>query len=234
MFQAAGEHPAGMRFNAPGATTGRGLLPRSERLPRWVDRSKIRRAFEAARVAIERDDWARAIRSLQLVTRATRTWGGPALVEAYQRQGHLDLATRKVEEVITHKGAEGMPLQTCDQLAQRLEESGDFDRALEMLELIRDHDATWPNVATRIEGLRKRRSGNQQAVSGAPEPPASDPFGEAHLKCWRSSAGAGWESSSRPATAAWGVASPSSACRTACVTRRPWSSSCARRAPPPR
>jgi serine/threonine protein kinase len=49
-----------------------------------------------------------------------------------------------------------------------------------VLELIRNRDATWPNIATRIEGLRKRRSDDQQSVASGPKPPlAADPFGEA-------------------------------------------------------
>jgi len=185
MFQAAGEHvQAGDSFQRAGRhDEAADSYREAGDLPRWIESlEKSGRPFEAAQIAIEREDWGRAIRSLQLVTASDAEYleAAKLLVEAYQRQGHLDLATRKVEEVVANKGAESMPLETCDQLAHRLEEGGDFDRALDVLELIRNHDATWPNVATRIEGLRKRRSGSQPAVSGAgPVLAASDPFGEA-------------------------------------------------------
>jgi tRNA A-37 threonylcarbamoyl transferase component Bud32 len=185
MFQAAGEHvQAGDSYQRAGRhDEAADSYREAGDLPRWVESlEKSGRPFEAAKVAIEREDWARAIRSLQLVTATDAEYleAAQLLVEAYQRQGHLDLATRKVEEVVANKGAESMPLETCDQLAHQLEDSGDFDRALDVLELIRSHDATWPNVATRIEGLRKRRSGNQSSASGsAGVPAASDPFGEA-------------------------------------------------------
>jgi serine/threonine-protein kinase len=185
MFQAAGEHvQAGDSFQRAGRhDEAADSYREAGDLPRWIESlEKSGRPFEAAQIAIEREDWGRAIRSLQLVTASDAEYleAAKLLVEAYQRQGHLDLATRKVEEVVANKGAESMPLETCDQLAHRLEEGGDFDRALDVLELIRNHDATWPNVATRIESLRKRRSGSQQAVSGAGAVlAASDPFGEA-------------------------------------------------------
>jgi tRNA A-37 threonylcarbamoyl transferase component Bud32 len=185
MYQAAGEHGrAGESFQRAGLHDEAALSYREAGdLPRWVESlEKSGRPFEAAKIAIERQDWARAIRSLQLVTPADAEYLEAArlLVDAYLRQGHLDLATRKVEEAINAKGVEAIPLDTCDRLARRLEEGGDFERALDLLELIRRHDATWPNVATRIEALRKRRSGSQNALSGAPAaPPALDPFGEA-------------------------------------------------------
>jgi serine/threonine protein kinase len=73
-----------------------------------------------------------------------------------------------VKEILEKKGEEHAPIEACDRLATRLEESGDFDLALEMLEIIRAHDATYAGVATRIEELRKRRSGETQ--SGAQTP----------------------------------------------------------------
>ena len=71
-------------------------------------------------------------------------------------------AARKLEEIISTKGADRVPIEVCDGLATKLEEHADFDRALDMLEIVRRRDATYPNVATRIESLRKRRSKNQR------------------------------------------------------------------------
>ncbi len=185
MFQAAGEHVrAGDTFQRAGRhDEAADSYREAGDLPHWVESlEKSGRPFEAAQVAIERNDWGRAIRSLQLVTANDAEYVDAArlLVEAYEREGHLDLATRKVEEVVASKGAESVPIESCDRLARRLEESGDFDRALDVLELIRTRDATWPNVATRIEGLRKRRSGSQHSLAGGTKPPAAaDPFVEA-------------------------------------------------------
>jgi tetratricopeptide (TPR) repeat protein len=172
MFQAAGEHlQAGESFQRAGRhDEAADSYREAGDVGRWVESlEKSGRYFEAAQIAIQHDDWARAIRSLQLVTPGNPEYLDAAklLVEAYQRQGHLDLATRKVEEVISNQGPESLPLETCDQLAHRLEAGGEFDRALDVLELIRNQDATWPNLATRIEGLRKRRSGSQPSPAGA-------------------------------------------------------------------
>jgi tetratricopeptide (TPR) repeat protein len=180
MFQAAGEHTqAGDSFQRAGRhDEAADSYREAGDVPRWVESlEKSGRPFEAARIAIQHDDWGRAIRCLQLVTNTDAEYleAGRLLVEAYQRQGHLDLATRKLEEVIANRGPESMPLESCDQLAHRLEAGGDFDRALDVLELIRNQDATWPNVATRIEALRKRRSGSQSspAVAGMVSTPAA-------------------------------------------------------------
>ncbi len=185
MFQAAGEHVrAGDSYQRAGRhDEAADSYREAGDLPRWVEAlEKSGRPYQAAQVAIERGDWGRAIRSLQLVTASDAEYVDAArlLVEAYEREGHLDLATRKVEEVVASKGADSVPIESCDRLARRLEETGDFDRALDVLELIRTRDATWPNVATRIEGLRKRRSGNQHSTAGAAQAPAAgNPFGEA-------------------------------------------------------
>jgi tRNA A-37 threonylcarbamoyl transferase component Bud32 len=185
MFQAAGEHVrAGDSFQRAGRhDEAADAYREAGDLPRQVESlEKSGRPYEAAQIAIERGDWGRAIRSLQLVTTSDAQYVDAArlLVEAYEREGHLDLATRKVEEVVASKGADSVPMESCDRLARRLEDSGDFDRALDVLELIRNRDATWPNVATRIEGLRKRRSGNQHSTAGGVQGAvATNPFGEA-------------------------------------------------------
>jgi tRNA A-37 threonylcarbamoyl transferase component Bud32 len=123
--------------------------------------------FEAARAAIERDEWGRAIRSLQLVSAQDDSYleAAEMLIDAYQREGHLDLAAAKIKEVVDNRGDQHAPLEATDRLARQLEESDDVDTALEMLEIIRGRDATYPNVASRIEDLRKRRSVERGAVT---------------------------------------------------------------------
>jgi tetratricopeptide (TPR) repeat protein len=137
---------------------------------RWVEALERHGApFRAAQVAIEHEDWGRAIRCLEQVSAHDPHYAEAAemLVDAYQQQGHLDLAVRKIEELVARKGRDHAPLPLCDKLAGLLEESGDYDRALDVLELIRCRDATWPSLATRIEELRKRRSRERSADSGA-------------------------------------------------------------------
>jgi tetratricopeptide (TPR) repeat protein len=131
---------------------------------KWVSSlERMGAAFEAAQVSLERDDWGRAIRSLQLVPHDDPDYVSAAnlLVDAYDREGHLDLATQKIDEIIQNHGADQVPIETCDRLAEQLERGGEYERALDMLEVVRRRDATYPNLATRIEGIRKRLSKEQ-------------------------------------------------------------------------
>jgi tRNA A-37 threonylcarbamoyl transferase component Bud32 len=137
-------------------------------------------AFEAAQVSIERDDWGRAIRSLQLVTYDDPDYPAAAnlLVDAFVREGHLDLAAQKIDEIVRNHGADRVPIETCDSVAAQLADGGEYERALDLLEIVRSRDATYPNLATRIEGLRKRLSNEQntQPVDGADSGSASAVF----------------------------------------------------------
>jgi len=135
-------------------------------------------AFEAAEVSIENDDWGRAVRSLQLVPIDDPDYANASnlLIDAYLREGHLDLAAAKIDEIIRNVGLETVPIEACDGLAGRLEETGEFERALEMLEIVRNRDATYPNLATRIECLRKRLS-NSSSSGTAPATATGDAFG---------------------------------------------------------
>jgi tetratricopeptide (TPR) repeat protein len=131
---------------------------------KWITSlERMGAAFEAAEVSIERGDWGRAIRSLQLVPHDDEDYvaAGNLLVDAYLREGHLDLAAQKIDEIIQVHGADHVPIEKCDSLAEQLEEGGEFERALDMLEIVRRRDATYPDVATRIESLRKRLSRGQ-------------------------------------------------------------------------
>jgi serine/threonine-protein kinase len=127
-------------------------------------------------VAIDHDDWGRAIRSLQLVPESDPAYitATDLLIDAYQRAGHLDMALHKCEELVNHQGIEQAPLESCERLATLLEESEEFERSLSVLEVMRQRDASYPNVATRIEELRKRVS--QEATTGT-TPAFTDVFG---------------------------------------------------------
>jgi serine/threonine-protein kinase len=137
---------------------------------KWISSlERMGAAFEAAQVSLERDDWGRAIRSLQLVSHDDPDYVSAAnlLVDAYDREGHLDLATQKIDEIIEKHGADQVPIETCDRIAEQLEQTGEYERALDMLEVVRRRDATYPNLATRIEGIRKRLS-KEQTTQGVP------------------------------------------------------------------
>jgi tRNA A-37 threonylcarbamoyl transferase component Bud32 len=144
---------------------------------RWVEAlEKAGDPFEAAKVALEHGDQCRAIRSLQLLGPSDSDYVEAAnlLVDVLQKEGHLDMAQEKIEQVIRSQGAESVPLETCDRLAKLLEDGEQYQRALDMLDIIRRRDATYPNIATRIEDLRKRC--RQQASKPSA---ASVPGGEA-------------------------------------------------------
>jgi tRNA A-37 threonylcarbamoyl transferase component Bud32 len=132
--------------------------------------------LDAARVAIDHDDWGRAIRSLQLVTESDPAYitATQLLIDAFQRAGHLDMALSKTEELVNSQGIELVPLESCDRLATLLEEAEEFERSLSVLEVMRRRDAGYPNVATRIEELRKQI--HQEATTGT-QPPVADLFG---------------------------------------------------------
>jgi len=130
----------------------------------WINAlERMGSAFEAARISIENGDRRRAIRSLQLVPYDDPNYAKAAnlLVDAYLGEGHVDLAAQKIDEVVRNSGPEGVSLAACDSLADQLEAQGEYERALEMLEIVNHQDATYPNLATRIEGLRKRLSAEQ-------------------------------------------------------------------------
>jgi len=122
--------------------------------------------FEAAELCVEQSDWTRAVRNLQHVAP-----GDPRYLEAcriqancYEQLGDPELEARKLEEAVRSAGPEGVPLDVQARLAQALERSGEFERALARYEEIRARDATFPNVFTRIEALRKKLSAERSAT----------------------------------------------------------------------
>ncbi len=135
---------------------------------KWIEvLEKSGDPYQAARVALDKGEDSRAIRSLQLVGPQDQDYiqAGNLLVEVLEREGHIDMAVEKVEEIIRTRGADQVPLETCDRLASLLEKNGQHERAIDVLDIIRRRDATYPNVATRIEELRKKHKDG----SGGPE-----------------------------------------------------------------
>ena len=141
---------------------------------------KCGKPFEAARVSIENCDRPRAIRSLQKVTQADSHYLEAAniLAEAYQDEGHIDLAISTIEQIVAFRGEETVPLNHCDRLAGLLEEARQYEKAIGVLEVIRSRDLGYPGVATRIEELRKHVTGNPTVAGVAQSKPNADAFGD--------------------------------------------------------
>jgi tRNA A-37 threonylcarbamoyl transferase component Bud32 len=116
--------------------------------------------LRAAALASEIDDRARAIRLLQQIGPQDPDFGRAAelLVLAFEQEGHHDLAARQLERrlelLAPGESAPALELH----LAELLEETGEYGRALEVLQALREREPTWPNVASRIETLRKKLS----------------------------------------------------------------------------
>ncbi|MEZ4283055.1 MAG: protein kinase [Myxococcota bacterium] len=116
--------------------------------------------LRAAVLASEIDDRARAIRLLQRIGPQDPDFGRAAelLVLAFEQEGHLDLAARQLERrlELLAPGESAPELEL--HLAELLTETQEFGRALEVLQALREREPTWPNVASRIETLRKKLS----------------------------------------------------------------------------
>jgi tetratricopeptide (TPR) repeat protein len=119
------------------------------------------RDFEAASLAYQ-DHRPRAIRLLQRVEETDDDFREACglLAEAFETEEHYDLAAGKLEEYIAtfqreHAYATG---DTYARLAELWEQAGHLERSLEVLEDLRRREPTFPNIAARIESLRKQRS----------------------------------------------------------------------------
>jgi tRNA A-37 threonylcarbamoyl transferase component Bud32/Tfp pilus assembly protein PilF len=123
--------------------------------------------FQAAQISIDHDDWSAAIRSLQQVPESDPEYIAAThlLIDAYEKGGHMDLALHKAEQLVDRDGYDDAPLEACDRLAHLLEEDGEFERSLGLLEIVRQRDTEFPNVQTRIEDLKKRL--NEDAPTGS-------------------------------------------------------------------
>ncbi len=129
--------------------------------------------FDGARVALEAGDRAQSIRLLQQVGRNDPTYPEACiqLVEALEAEGHVDLAAAKLEEFIKTTGASGASPELHSHLAELLVEAEEHARALEVLEGLREREPTHPNIASRIESLRKIISGRRLEDDGAGSKP---------------------------------------------------------------
>ncbi len=131
---------------------------------KWIDALERSGAvFDAAKLAVEHQDQSRSIRLLQQIQpeHPNHVLACEMLAAAYLREGHRDLAARKLEERIAAVPPDETPTDVHWQLASLLEQDGEFDRALGVLQGLRERDPTYPNIATRIEGLRKKQSARE-------------------------------------------------------------------------
>jgi tetratricopeptide (TPR) repeat protein len=126
--------------------------------------------LQAAGQAAEIDDRARAIRLLQQIAPQHPDYGRACelLVLAFEQEGHLDLAAHQLERRLEFMNSDESSPQLVFHLAELLEELGEDERALDVLEILRDREPTYPKVATRIEGLRKKLSESFRQHPSAP------------------------------------------------------------------
>ena len=116
--------------------------------------------FEAAKLAIEHDQRPRAIRLLQRVEPTDPDFREACslLAEAFETEGHYDLAAAKLDEFIATFRPAHATSEPYSRLAELWEQAGHLERALDVLEDLRRREPTFPNIAARIELLRKQRS----------------------------------------------------------------------------
>ena len=116
--------------------------------------------FDAAKIALENDRRPRAMRLLQCIAPDDEDYAEASwlLTLAFEREGHFDLAAQQLEQHISTFHPGSAPAEKYSRLADLFENSGALERALEVLEDLRRREPTFPDVATRIELLRKQRS----------------------------------------------------------------------------
>jgi tetratricopeptide (TPR) repeat protein len=137
--------------------------------------------FEAANLAIEHDQRPRAIRLLQRVEPTDEDFREACglLAEAFETEGHYDLAAGKLDEFIATFRPAHATGETYSRLAELWEQAGHPERALDVLEDLRRREPTFPNIAARIELLRKQRSASGHLFKSAGR--ASDGFATAFV-----------------------------------------------------
>jgi tRNA A-37 threonylcarbamoyl transferase component Bud32 len=115
--------------------------------------------FQAARLATDHADRARAIKLLQqiLPDHPNYTEACLMLTDALETEGHVDLAARKLEERV-QRGGDVITPDLLSRLAQLWEKANEPGRALDVLEKLRTDEPTWPDLSTRIDALRRRLS----------------------------------------------------------------------------
>lgn len=152
----------------------------------WINALEKRgQVFQAATLALENGQRSRAIRLLQLIGHddaefAEASW---LIVGAFEREGHFDLAAQKLEQHIASHPRRNAPADRYSKLAELHESAGNLERSLEVLEDLRQREPTYPNIASRIELLKKQRSAADRlgrASAGNPIPDTPTEFVSAY------------------------------------------------------
>ncbi len=134
---------------------------------KWISALERRgRVFEAAQVALENGRRPRAIRLLQCIPAEDQDYAEASaqLADAFEVEGHFDLAAKRLEDYIgTFPMGQG-PADKYARLATLFENAGHIERAISVLEELRRQEPTYPNVASRIEVLRKQLSGDDRGA----------------------------------------------------------------------
>jgi tetratricopeptide (TPR) repeat protein len=130
-------------------------------IDRWLTAlERCGHVFEAAQLAIDHQQRPRAIRLLQRVEHTDPDFREACslLAEAFETEGHYDLAAGKLDEYIATFRPAHATGDTYSRLSELWEQAGHYERALDVLEDLRRREPTFPNIAARIEALRKQRS----------------------------------------------------------------------------
>jgi tetratricopeptide (TPR) repeat protein len=130
-------------------------------IDRWLTAlERFGRVFEAAKLALEHDQRPRAIRLLQRVEPTDNDFREACalLAEAFETEGHYDLAAGKLDEYVATFRPAHATAETYSRLAELWEQAGHLERSLDVLEDLRRREPTFPSIASRIEALRKQRS----------------------------------------------------------------------------
>ena len=183
MFRSAGQLlRAGEAFaRADDYNSAIECFERAGDVTRWIDAlSKHGQHLQAAQVALERGERAQAIQCLHRIAISDADYATAVmhLADAYQKEGHLDLAVRKLEELLVTRPEADVPIEALDRLALLCQQTRHFERALAMLEKVRARDATWPHVATRVEALRKALLAQTTSPDLTPGKPMAEGFDE--------------------------------------------------------
>jgi tetratricopeptide (TPR) repeat protein len=142
----------------------------AQAIDRWLTAlERCGDVFPAAKLAIEHNQRPRAIRLLQRVEATDPDFREVCalLAEAFETEGHYDLAAGKLDEHIATFRPDVAPADTYSRLAELWEQAGHLERALEVLEDLRRREPTFPNVAARIEAIRKQRSASGHFFSAS-------------------------------------------------------------------
>jgi tetratricopeptide (TPR) repeat protein len=146
-------------------------------IDRWLTAlERYGHVFEAAKLAITHDQRPRAIRLLQRVeaTHDNFREACALLADAFETEGHFDLAAGKLDEYISTFRPAFATAESYSRLATFWEQAGQFERALGVLEDLRRREPTFPNIAARIELLRKHRSASGHLYSSGSRLPAGE------------------------------------------------------------